>query len=180
MATMEVLARTFTAAGAVCSSTSVSRRSGIVLPSPLALKSTFKSQVLRNSSRRNDRRSLRSDPLVVRATSSEDGAADPSKQFEEFISDLKTRWAAVDNKTNVAIYAGGALVTLWFSSTIIGAVNSVPLLPKLFELIGLGYTGWFVYRYLLFKESRKQLVIDVEELKGKITGATNSLQGTDE
>jgi len=24
-------------------------------------------------------------------------------------------------------------------------------LPKLMELIGLGYTGWFVYRYLLFK-----------------------------
>lgn len=24
-------------------------------------------------------------------------------------------------------------------------------LPKLMELVGLGYTGWFVYRYLLFK-----------------------------
>jgi hypothetical protein len=24
-------------------------------------------------------------------------------------------------------------------------------LPKLLELVGLGYTGWFVYRYLLFK-----------------------------
>lgn len=24
-------------------------------------------------------------------------------------------------------------------------------LPKILELVGLGYTGWFVYRYLLFK-----------------------------
>ena len=24
-------------------------------------------------------------------------------------------------------------------------------LPKLLELVGLGYTAWFVYRYLLFK-----------------------------
>lgn len=24
-------------------------------------------------------------------------------------------------------------------------------LPKIMELVGLGYTGWFVYRYLLFK-----------------------------
>ena len=23
--------------------------------------------------------------------------------------------------------------------------------PKLLELVGLGYTSWFVYRYLLFK-----------------------------
>jgi hypothetical protein len=27
-------------------------------------------------------------------------------------------------------------------------------LPKLLELVGLGYTGWFVYRYLLFKVTR--------------------------
>ena len=26
-------------------------------------------------------------------------------------------------------------------------------LPKLMELVGLGYTSWFVYRYLLFKVS---------------------------
>jgi hypothetical protein len=24
-------------------------------------------------------------------------------------------------------------------------------LPKLLELVGLGYSAWFVYRYLLFK-----------------------------
>lgn len=27
-------------------------------------------------------------------------------------------------------------------------------LPKILELVGLGYTGWFVYRYLLFKVLR--------------------------
>lgn len=27
-------------------------------------------------------------------------------------------------------------------------------LPKLLELVGLGYTSWFVYRYLLFKVRR--------------------------
>jgi len=38
------------------------------------------------------------------------------------------------------------------------------------ELIGLGYSSWFVYRYLLFKDNRKDLVSDVEELKSKIGG----------
>jgi hypothetical protein len=78
----------------------------------------------------------------------------------------------VENKTTVLVYAGGAVVALWLSSTIVGAVNSVPVLPKLLELIGLGYTGWFVYRYLLFKSNRKELVADIEELKGRVTGAT--------
>jgi len=29
-------------------------------------------------------------------------------------------------------------------------------LPKIMELVGLGYTGWFVYRYLLFKVTNVQ------------------------
>lgn len=37
------------------------------------------------------------------------------------------QWDAVENKTSVAIYGGGALVFLWLSSTIVGAVNAVPL-----------------------------------------------------
>ena len=28
-----------------------------------------------------------------------------------------------------------------------------PQVPKFLELVGLGYTSWFVYRYLLFKVS---------------------------
>jgi hypothetical protein len=43
------------------------------------------------------------------------------------------------------------------------------------ELIGLGYTGWFAYRYLLFKSNRKELVSEIEELKSKITGSTDDI-----
>jgi len=33
---------------------------------------------------------------------------------------------------------------------------AVEQLPKIMELVGLGYTGWFVYRYLLFKVTNVQ------------------------
>ncbi|NBH36895.1 hypothetical protein D3Z58_26240 [Clostridiaceae bacterium] len=85
-------------------------------------------------------------------------------------TDLKEKWDAVENKTTVIIYGGGAVVGVWLASTVVGAVNSVPLLPKIMELVGLGYTGWFVYRYLLFKSSRKELASDIETLKKKIAG----------
>ena len=73
-------------------------------------------------------------------------------------------------------------------------VSALPSqLPKVLELVGLGYSTWFVYRYLLFKarvrahpiaragpfeeanalplqESRKELAADVEELKKRISG----------
>ena len=61
------------------------------------------------------------------------------------------QWDETENKSQVFVYGGAAVVGLWLSSTIVGAINSIPLLPKLMELVGLGYTSWFVYRYLLFK-----------------------------
>ncbi|KAG2653770.1 protein CURVATURE THYLAKOID 1A, chloroplastic-like [Panicum virgatum] len=97
-------------------------------------------------------------------------ASDDDTSADELIADLKAKWDAIENKTTVITYAGGAIVALWLTSVIVGAINSVPLLPKIMELVGLGYTGWFVYRYLLFKESRKELASDIESLKKKIAG----------
>ncbi|KAA8520710.1 hypothetical protein F0562_015018 [Nyssa sinensis] len=105
--------------------------------------------------------------LQVKATSSEEtSAVDAGELFE----DLKGKWDAVENKSTVLLYGGGAIVAVWLSSIVVGAINSVPLLPKIMELVGLGYTGWFVYRYLLFKSSRKELATDIEALKKKIAG----------
>ncbi|KAH7296209.1 hypothetical protein KP509_26G013600 [Ceratopteris richardii] len=128
--------------------------------------------------------SVRWTPLSVRATTSTEQAStstattsipssstteETTVQAEDLVADLKAKWDAIENKTNVFIYGGGALAALWFSTTILGAVNSVPLLPKLLELVGLGYSFWFVYRYLLFKENRKELTKEIEQLKAKLT-----------
>ena len=60
------------------------------------------------------------------------------------------------SQTGVIVYGSGALVALWLAATIVGALNNIPLLPKLFELVGLGYSAWFTYRYLLFKVSARK------------------------
>eukprot|EP00775_Hariotina_reticulata_P002300 gene2300-2609_t len=93
-----------------------------------------------------------------------------SVEVDKMVKDLQDKWDKVENKTSVVLYGAGAIVLVWFSSTLVTALNSIPLLPKLMELVGLGYTSWFVYRYLLFKSSREELVKDVDELKKKITG----------
>ncbi|KAJ0525735.1 putative cyanobacterial aminoacyl-tRNA synthetase, CAAD domain, protein CURVATURE THYLAKOID 1 [Helianthus annuus] len=71
----------------------------------------------------------------------------------------------------VVIYGGGAALGLWLSATVVDAINGVPVIPKFLELVGLGYTGWFIYRYLLFKSTRKELADDIEALKKKIIGS---------
>ncbi|KAH1204697.1 Protein CURVATURE THYLAKOID 1A, chloroplastic [Glycine soja] len=102
--------------------------------------------------------SRKSSLLQTRASSEESSSVDANE------------WDALENKSTVLFYGGGALVAVWLSSILVSAINSVPLLPKIMELVGLGYTGWFVYRYLLFKSSRKELATDIESLKKKITG----------
>ncbi|KAH1240817.1 Protein CURVATURE THYLAKOID 1A, chloroplastic [Glycine soja] len=102
--------------------------------------------------------SRKSSLLQTRASSEESSSVDANE------------WDALENKSTVLLYGGGAIVAIWLSSILVSAINSVPLLPKIMELVGLGYTGWFVYRYLLFKSSRKELATDIESLKKKITG----------
>nr|XP_043618879.1 protein CURVATURE THYLAKOID 1A, chloroplastic-like [Erigeron canadensis] len=109
--------------------------------------------------------SKRSSQFQVKA--SEDAS---SVDANELFTDLKEKWDALENKSTVIIYGGGGVVAIWLSSILIGAINSVPLLPKIMELVGLGYSGWFVYRYLLFKSSRKELATDIESIKKKIAG----------
>jgi len=114
---------------------------------------------------------MRFAPLPIKAAASEETSDSVSKDFEEVLGDLKEKWDSTENKSVLLVYGGGALAALWLSSTVVSAINSVPLLPKFMELIGLGYALWFTYRYLLFKESRKELAADVEEIKQKITGS---------
>merc|ERR1719231_1495163 len=97
-------------------------------------------------------------------------AQTPNVDPEEIVKTLSEQWDKVENKGNALLIGGGGIFALWLTSTVVGAINSVPLLPKLMELVGFGYSLWFVYKYLLFKEGRIQAQADFEELKDKISG----------
>ncbi|XP_008795177.1 protein CURVATURE THYLAKOID 1A, chloroplastic-like [Phoenix dactylifera] len=79
----------------------------------------------------------------------------------------------LEDNYSILIYGTGALVALWISVTIVGAVDSLPLFPKVMEVVGLAYTLWFSYRYLIFKENRDELIEIVEDLKQQILGPSN-------
>ncbi|XP_006659422.2 protein CURVATURE THYLAKOID 1A, chloroplastic-like [Oryza brachyantha] len=118
------------------------------------------------SPRRED--SLKITQVHVQAMrSSEESNSD---EDDEILSELKEKWDAIENKSSVLVYGGGAIIAVWLSLIVVKALDSVPLLPNILELVGLGYSGWFVYRYLLFKENREELVNGFDALKKRITG----------
>ncbi|WP_416666236.1 CAAD domain-containing protein [Egbenema bharatensis] len=68
----------------------------------------------------------------------------------------------------------GALIAVKLLLAVLDAINDIPLLSPLFELVGMGYTAWFVYRYVWKAENRQELVNDFNSLKAQVLG-TKSL-----
>ncbi len=67
-----------------------------------------------------------------------------------------------------------AFITVKLTFALIGAINEIPLLAPIFELVGISYTAWFVYRYLLKASNRSELVGEFEALKSQVLGKKDS------
>ncbi|MBT9317238.1 CAAD domain-containing protein [Leptothoe spongobia] len=64
----------------------------------------------------------------------------------------------------------GGLIAIKVMFAILAAINDIPVLAPTMELIGLIYTGWFIYRYLLKANNRSELLGSLGSVKDQITG----------
>ncbi|MBW4672766.1 MAG: CAAD domain-containing protein [Desmonostoc geniculatum HA4340-LM1] len=64
----------------------------------------------------------------------------------------------------------GAIVGVKVLLAVLDALNDIPLVAPTFELIGIGYSVWFVYRYLLKASTRKELTSEITTLKSQVVG----------
>jgi hypothetical protein len=49
-------------------------------------------------------------------------------------------------------------------------LNTIPFFAPTFELIGLGFTGWIIFRYLLYADTRQELLQEYDKVKDRIIG----------
>ncbi|XP_038903367.1 protein CURVATURE THYLAKOID 1D, chloroplastic-like [Benincasa hispida] len=98
----------------------------------------------------------------------EEAVEGAQEQGFELLNDFKLE--SVDTYSLI-LYGAGAFFGIWLVSAVIGAVDSIPLVPKLLEVVGLGYSVWFTARYLLFKESRDELAAKIDEVKEQVLGS---------
>jgi hypothetical protein len=71
--------------------------------------------------------------------------------------------------TKVALVLS-ALLGVAVADGVLQRLNTIPLFAPTFELIGLGATGWFIVRYLLYADTRQELVVLYDQLKSKVMG----------
>ena len=70
----------------------------------------------------------------------------------------------------LAIIIIATIPLLIATSTLVDFLNKLPVLPSVFELVGFGYSIWFVYRYLLLADTRKELIDGITTWKNKVFG----------
>ncbi|KAI0499923.1 hypothetical protein KFK09_018131 [Dendrobium nobile] len=107
--------------------------------------------------------------IVVRATG--ERPAEVATELPEIVTTIQEAWDRLDDKYAVASLAFATVIALYGSIGLISAIDRLPLLPGLFELIGIGYTGWFAYRYLVFKPDREALIAKVKSIYGDVIGS---------
>ncbi|WP_413171950.1 CAAD domain-containing protein [Anabaena azotica] len=63
-----------------------------------------------------------------------------------------------------------AFVTVKVVIAVLNAINGVPLLAPIFEIIGIVYAIWFTFRYLIKSETRQELSYKVSSFKKQLIG----------
>ncbi len=94
-------------------------------------------------------------------------ASEILSKFPEYVGDFFSSYQK-PLLTIGLILAGG--VTVKVTLAVLDALDDIPLLAPMFELVGIGYTVWFVNRYLLKAETRQELANEFKALKGQVVG----------
>ncbi|XP_059457586.1 protein CURVATURE THYLAKOID 1B, chloroplastic [Corylus avellana] len=93
-------------------------------------------------------------------------------ELPEIVKTVQEAWDKVEDKYAVSSLAVAGVVALWGSTGLISAIDRLPLVPGVLELVGIGYSGWFAYKNLIFKPDREVLIQKVKDTYKDIIGSS--------
>ncbi|WOL07115.1 protein CURVATURE THYLAKOID 1B, chloroplastic [Canna indica] len=99
--------------------------------------------------------------------------AEASTELPEIFTTVKEVWDKLDDKYAVATLAFAGIIALWSATGMILAIDRLPIIPGVLELVGIGYTGWFIYCNLVFKPDREALLEKVKSTYSSIIGSSS-------
>ncbi|MDF5725894.1 MAG: CAAD domain-containing protein [Rhizonema sp. PD37] len=88
-------------------------------------------------------------------------------QLPEYLGDFfeKNQRTIINLSLIVAI-----LVSIRVLFAAVDAINHIPLLYPFFELVGIGYATWFIFRYLIKASTRQELGEKFQVYQKELTG----------
>jgi hypothetical protein len=88
--------------------------------------------------------------------------------FPDYLTEAYTEYQKPITTIGLVVVAG---LTIAVADGILDRLNTIPLFAPTFELVGLGFTGWFIFRYLLYAASRQELKQEIDVVKNRIVGS---------
>ncbi|XP_065865285.1 protein CURVATURE THYLAKOID 1C, chloroplastic [Euphorbia lathyris] len=95
--------------------------------------------------------------------------SEPSTSLS-LLESVQNVWDSPEDRFALFGFGFAAIVGVWASANLVSAVDKLPLIPNAMELIGILYSTWFVYRYLLFKPDREELFQIINKSVSAILG----------
>ena len=78
---------------------------------------------------------------------------------------LSIRWTLTQTPTPPRV---NSLVGLVAANGVLKSIDGLPLIPDLLELVGIGFSGFYIYQNLLFKPDRAALKESISKSIDKI------------
>jgi hypothetical protein len=111
---------------------------------------------------------------IIKTDSSDEQWREVGAKVSDFLADLPTYLSDFFGEYKRPIITIGlviaSLIALKLLLAVLSAINDLPLFSSLFELIGMGYSAWFVYRHLLTASARENLASEFSSLKQQVIG----------
>ena len=92
-------------------------------------------------------------------------------ELPEVFKTIQEAWDKLDDKYTVTSLGLAGVIALWGSTGMISAIDRLPLVPGVLELVGIGYSGWFAYKNLIFKPDREALLQKIKDTYSEIIGS---------
>ncbi|TYI00168.1 hypothetical protein ES332_A11G115100v1 [Gossypium tomentosum] len=93
-------------------------------------------------------------------------------ELTEFINKIQETWDKVEDKYAVSSLAVAGLVLVWGTAGMVSAIDKLPVVSTFLEVVGIGYTGWFAYKNLIFKPDRAALISKIKDTHKEILGTS--------
>ncbi|KZV49951.1 hypothetical protein F511_39960 [Dorcoceras hygrometricum] len=126
----------------------------------------------------NGRQSLNGTPQKLAMPSFKEGhdrlnvksKATGESSENSIVKSVQNVWDKSEDRVALIGLGFAGVVGLWAAIKLISTIDKVPLVPGFLELVGIVYSSWFIYRYLLYKPDREELFQTVNKSISDILG----------
>ncbi|XP_020702074.1 protein CURVATURE THYLAKOID 1C, chloroplastic [Dendrobium catenatum] len=92
--------------------------------------------------------------LKITAKAAGDGSDSSSQNIVKYVQNA---WDNYEDRIALGGLGFASIVAFWASLNLISIIDKLPVIPSVLEFIGIFFSWWFIYRYLLFKPDREEL-----------------------